>query len=71
MSKERKWLMIGVFFVLIKILACIFVTDWFFLEEDDEELMTETLVGILIGTPLGMVGAFVAFYTDGDKDKGG
>lgn len=34
-------------------------------------LLTETLVGILIGTPLGWIRAYVAFYTVESKNDGG
>jgi hypothetical protein len=37
----------------------------------NRSLLTETLVGILIGTPLGWIGAYVAFDTvdsSGEKD---
>ena len=67
MSSERKILMIGVLFIVAAIIACIFISDWFF----NRNILTETLVGILIGTPLGWLGAYVAFYTvesNGKKD---
>ena len=48
MKSERKILMIGVLIVVGIIILCIFISDWFF----DRTLLTETLVGILIGTPL-------------------
>ena len=59
MSSERKILMIGVLLIVAAIIACIFISDWYF----GSELLTETLIGILIGTPLGWIGAYVAFYT--------
>ena len=63
---ERKILMIGVLIVVGLIISCIFISDWFF----NRTLLTETLVGILIGTPLGWIGAYVAFYTVDMKDNG-
>ena len=63
---ERKILMIGVLIVVGIIISCIFISDWFF----NRTLLTETLVGILIGTPLGWIGAYVAFYTVDTKDSG-
>ena len=63
---ERKILMIGVLIVVGIIISCIFISDWFF----NRTLLTETLVGILIGTPLGWIGAYVAFYTVDTKDNG-
>jgi NhaP-type Na+/H+ or K+/H+ antiporter len=61
--------MTGVFVLVSIIMVGIFVTDWFFIEQDGERLMTETLVGILIGTPLGWVGAYVAYYTTENQNK--
>lgn len=62
---ERKILMIGVLVIVGIIIACIFISDWFF----NRALLTETLVGILIGTPLGWIGAYVAFYTVESKNN--
>lgn len=64
---ERKVLMIGVLCIVAIIIICIFISDWFF----NRTLLTETLVGILIGTPLGWIGAYVAFYTVESKNDGG
>ena len=66
MQAERKILMIGVLIVVVIILSGIFISDWVF----NRELLTETLVGILIGTPLGWIGAYVAFYTVDTKNNG-
>ena len=66
MKSERKILMIGVLIIVVIILSGIFISDWFF----DQSLLTETLVGILIGTPLGWIGAYVAFYTVDSKNNG-
>ena len=65
MQTERKILMIGVLIIVGIILSGIFISDWFF----NQELLTETLVGILIGTPLGWIGAYVAFYTVDSKNN--
>lgn len=66
MMKERKILMVGVLIIVGIIIACIFISDWFF----NSTLLTETLIGILIGTPLGWIGAYVAFYTVESKNNG-
>ena len=66
MQVERKILMIGVLIIVVIILSGIFISDWVF----KRELLTETLVGILIGTPLGWIGAYVAFYTVDSKNNG-
>ena len=66
MKSERQILMVGVLIIAALILTAIFVSDWFF----GRTLLTETLVGILIGAPLGWIGAYVAFYTvETEKDK--
>ena len=65
MGSERKILMIGVLIIVVLIIAGLFASDWFF----NRTLLTETLIGILIGTPLGWIGAYVAFYTVDSKDK--
>ena len=66
MKSERKILMVGVLIIAALILIAIFVSDWVF----GRALLTETLVGILIGAPLGWIGAYVAFYTvETEKDK--
>lgn len=65
LKTERKILMIGVLIIVGLIIACIFVSAWFF----DSDVLTETLVGILIGTPLGWIGAYVAFYTVESKNN--
>ena len=65
MGSERKILMIGVLIIVVLIIGGLFASDWFF----NRTLLTETLIGILIGTPLGWIGAYVAFYTVDSKDK--
>ena len=69
MQRERRILMVGVFVLVSIIMAGIFITDWFFIDPNGERLMTETLVGILIGAPLGWVGAYVAYYTTESQNK--
>ena len=59
------------FFLLVliivgMIIVGIFASDWFF----NRNVLTETLVGILIGTPLGWIGAYVAFYTVESQNSG-
>ena len=66
MKTERKILMIGVLIIVGLILLGLFISDWYF----DRKLLTETLVGILIGTPLGWIGAYVAFYTVDSRNNG-
>lgn len=66
MESQRKILMVGVLLIVGIIIIGLFISDWIF----NRELLTETLVGILIGTPLGWIGAYVAFYTVDTNDKG-
>ena len=66
LKTERKILMIGVLVIAALIISAVFVSDWFF----DRSLLTETLIGILIGAPLGWIGAYVGFYTvESQKDE--
>ena len=66
MQSERKILMIGVLVIVGLIIGCIFISDWFF----NRTVLTETLVGLLIGPPLGSIGASVAFYTVESQNNG-
>ena len=66
MASERKILMVGVLLIVGLIIIGLFISDWVF----NRTLLTETLVGILIGAPLGWIGAYVAFYTVDTNDKG-
>ena len=50
-----------VFLLSVLIYAGIFVTDWFFTE--DKQLLNDTIVGVLIGGPIGWYGAVIAFHT--------
>lgn len=65
LKTERKILMIGVLIIVGIIIVGLFISDWVF----NRTLLTETLVGILIGTPLGWIGAYVAFYTVDSRDN--
>lgn len=50
-----------IFILSILILLGIFITDWFFTRNKD--LLNDTIVGVMLGSPIGWFGAFVAFYT--------
>lgn len=50
-----------VFILSVMIIVGIFATDWWFTRDGD--LLNDTLVGVMMGAPLGWFGAFVAFYT--------
>ena len=50
-----------VFILSAMIIVGIFATDWWFTR--DGNLLNDTLVGIMMGAPLGWFGAFVTFYT--------
>ena len=50
-----------VFILSALIVAGIFVTDWWFTRDGD--LLNDTLVGVMMGAPIGWFGAFVAYYT--------
>ena len=40
------------------ILGLLFVTDWYF----ENKILSETLVGILVGAPIGWIAAMNAYY---------
>ena len=49
-------------FILSVLIVCgVFATDWWFTRDGD--LLNDTLVGVMIGAPIGWFGAIVAFYT--------
>lgn len=50
-----------VFILSAMIITGVFATDWWFTK--DGNLLNDTLVGVMIGAPIGWFGAFVAFYT--------
>ena len=50
-----------IFILSLLIIVGVFATDWWFTRDGD--LLNDTLVGVLIGAPLGWFGAFVAYYT--------
>ena len=50
-----------VFILSAMIITGVFATDWCFTRDGD--LLNDTLVGVMIGAPIGWFGAFVAFYT--------
>ena len=50
-----------IFILSMTILTGVFATDWWFTRDGD--LLNDTLVGVMIGAPIGWFGAFVAFYT--------
>lgn len=50
-----------VFILSALIIVGIFATDWWFTRKGD--LLNDTLVGVMMGAPIGWFGAIVAFYT--------
>lgn len=56
-----KFCMRYIFILSVMIIVGIFVTDWWFTRDGD--LLNDTLVGVLIGAPIGWFSAFVAYYT--------
>ena len=50
-----------IFILSVMIIAGVFATDWWF--TPDGKLLNDTLVGVLIGAPIGWFGSCVAFYT--------
>lgn len=50
-----------IFILSALIVVGVFATDWWFTRDGD--LLNDTLVGVMMGAPIGWFGAFVAFYT--------
>ena len=50
-----------VYILSLLIFSGIFISDWWFTREKD--LLNDTIVGVLIGAPIGWYGAVIAFYT--------
>ena len=50
-----------IFILSVMIIVGVFATDWWFTRDGD--LLNDTLVGVMIGAPIGWFGCFVAFYT--------
>ena len=60
-----------VFILSLIIYVGIFLTDWFFTDAN-KHLLNDTIVGVLIGAPIGWYGAVLAFYTtETDKTDNG
>ena len=55
---------IGVFVYAFVLTGCIFISDWFF----NTSLLTDSLIGIMIGAPLGWVGNIVANFFQKKKN---
>ena len=56
-----KTCMLYVFILSALIICGIFATDWWFTRDGD--LLNDTLVGVMMGAPIGWLGGFVSFYT--------
>ena len=50
-----------IFILSAMIIVGIFATDWWFTRDGD--LLNDTLVGVMMGAPIGWFGSFVAYYT--------
>lgn len=59
--QELKTCMRYIFILSAMIIVGVFATDWWFTRDGD--LLNDTLVGVMIGAPIGWFGAFVAYYT--------
>lgn len=56
---------IGIFIYATLLTASLFVSDWWF----GKAYLTPTLVGILIGAPLGWIGSSVNYFFQRKQDK--
>ena len=64
---ERRILLIGVLFLVALVMIGLFIIDVM----TENEILNETIIGMLIGGSFGWVGAYIAFYTTmNDNDNG-
>ena len=56
---------IGIFIYVTLLTTALFASDWWF----GKTYLTPTLVGILIGTPLGWIGSSVNYFFQRKQDK--
>lgn len=56
---------IGIFVYAVLLTGALFVSDWFF----QKAYLTPTLVGILIGAPLGWIGSSVNYFFQRKQDQ--
>lgn len=56
---------IGIFIYVTLLTTALFASDWWF----GKAYLTPTLVGILIGTPLGWIGSSVNYFFQRKQDK--
>ena len=61
---DRKMLMMGVMFINSIIIVGLFILEY----STEAKIFNETIVGIVIGNGLGLLQAYVTFYTT--KDEG-
>lgn len=67
---DRSITLAGIFFLNFLVIVALFITDWFF----EKEILTDTVIGILIGNVLGWIQSSVTFFfrTQGSgKSNGG
>ena len=64
---ERRILLIGVLVLVALVMTGLFIIDVM----TENEILNETIIGMLIGGSFGWVGAYIAFYTTmNDNDNG-
>ena len=62
-NMDRTLTLIGAFFVVVLILILVFITDWFF----NGQTLTDTVIGILIGTSLAWITSAVTHFFRANK----
>ena len=62
---DRTITLVGSFCVAIMILVLVFATDWFF----ERQILTDTVIGILIGTSLAWITAAVTHFFRSSSTK--
>ena len=62
--------------ITLVVLILAFITDWYFTGKNGERILDGALLGVIIGMPLGWIGAMNAYYFpsarngNGDKSSG-
>ena len=59
--EDLKTCMRYIFILSLVIIVGVFATDWWFTRDGD--LLNDTLVGVMIGAPIGWFGSVISFYT--------
>ena len=63
---DRRVLMVGVMGIVALVIIGLFVVDMM----HENEILNDTIVGMMIGSSFTALTAYVAYYTTGEENKG-